>query len=117
MATAPATPITRRQMTEVKAPERFTFTKLGQSVSGILLSIEPVIIKGKQTAEYLFQQDDGVRFTTLETADLAKKINPQMIGYFVAIRYERDDASFQKHGQSPMKIFKVEKNREKEAGF
>ena len=117
MATAPATPINRRQMQEVKAPEQFQFTKQGQTASGILLSIEPVPVKGKQAMEYLFQAEGGGRFTCLGTADLDKKINPQQIGHFVEIRYERDDASFQKPGQSAMKVFKVLVSKDKEPGF
>jgi hypothetical protein len=35
----------------------------------------------------------------------------------VEIRYESDDASFQKPGQSPMKVFKVLVAKEKEPGF
>jgi hypothetical protein len=118
MATAPATPInSRRQMQEVKAPEQFTFSKQGQIASGILLRIEPVTVKEKQAMEYLFQADGGGRFTCLGTADLDKKLNPDLIGRFVEIRYERDDASFQKPGQSAMKVFKVTASKEKEPGF
>ena len=52
MATAPnTTPIRRREMQEVKAPEQFQFTKQGQTASGILLSIEPTVVKGKQAIE------------------------------------------------------------------
>ena len=118
MATQAATPMRpRRQMQEVKAPEQFQFTKQGQVASGVLLSIEPVPVKGKQAMEYLFQSDGGGRFTCLGTADLDKKLNPQHIGHFIEIRYESDDSSFQKPGQSPMKVFKVQVSAEKEPGF
>ena len=117
MATAPATPIKRREMQEVKAPEQFQFTKQGQMISGILISLEPVAIKGKETVEYTFLGENGVRLTCLETADLKKKIHPGLIGHWLDIRYERDDSSFQKEGQSAMKIFKVSASREKEPGF
>jgi hypothetical protein len=121
MATAAATPITnkpRREMgQELKAPEQFQFTKQGQTASGVLLSIEPVNVKGKQAIEYMFQADGGGRFTCLGTADLDKKITPNHIGYFLEIRYERDDNSFTKPGQSAMKVFKVVPSKEKEPGF
>jgi hypothetical protein len=121
MATAPATPISnkpRREMgSELKAPEQFTFSKQGQTAEGVLLSIEPVMVKGKQAIEYLFQTDGDGRFTCLGTADLDKKINPTHIGYFLQIRYERDDSSFTKPGQNAMKIFKVVPAKEKEPGF
>jgi len=118
MATAPATPIrSRREMQEVKAPEQFQFTKQGQTVSGILISIEPVEIKGKSAIEYLFQKENGDRFTCLGTADLNKKIHPGHVGYAMEIRYETDNTSFQKEGQSAMKVFKVLAAKEKEPGF
>lgn len=118
MATATTTPIrTRREMQEVKAPEQFQFTKQGQNAAGILLSIEPAMVKGKQAMEYLFQAEGGGRFTCLGTADLDKKLHPGMIGHMVEIRYETDDSSFQKPGQNAMKIFKVMVSKEKEPGF
>ncbi len=117
MATAPATPITRRAMQEVKAPEQFTFNKQGQLAAGVLISIEPVPVKGKQAMEYLFQAEGGGRFTCLGTADLDKKLTPQHIGHYIEIRYERDDNSFTKPGQSAMKVFKVQVSKEKEPGF
>lgn len=104
-------------MQEVKAPEQFQFTKLGQVAEGVLISIEPTMVKGKPAIEYLFQTDGGGRFTCLGTADLNKKINPNHIGYFGEIRYESDDTSFTKPGQNAMKVFKVKFNTEKEPGF
>jgi hypothetical protein len=111
------TPISRRrEMQEVKAPAQFQFTKQGQTVEGVLLQIEPVVIKGKQANEYMFQADSGARFTLLGTNDLDKKLHAGMIGFFVAIRYETDDNSFTKPGQNAMKIFKVEVAKEREHG-
>src|ERR1035441_6651094 len=117
---ATTTPISmkpRREMVEVKAPEQFQFTKQGQNVSGILVSIEPVEIKGKPAMEYLFMRENGDRFTCLGTNDLNKKLHPGLIGHATEIRYESDDSSFQKPGQSAMKVFKVMVSKEKELGF
>src|ERR1700731_1369981 len=97
MATAPATPISnkpRREMQEVKAPEQFQFTKQGQVAEGVLISIEPTLVKGKEALEYLFQAEGGGRFTCLGTNDLNKKLHPGHIGHTVELRYERDDNSF-----------------------
>src|ERR1039458_4350874 len=47
---------------EVKAPEQFQFTKQGEMAEGILLSIEPVEVKGKQAIEYMFARKNGDRF-------------------------------------------------------
>lgn len=107
----------RREMQEVKAPEQLQFTKVGQDVSGVLINIEPTIIKGKEAIEYMFQTDNGSRFTCLGTADLNKKIHPGHIGHFLHIRYENDDSTFQREGQSAMKVFKVSVSKEKEPGF
>lgn len=121
MATAPATPINRQdwrgKMTEVKAPELIQFTKQGQAVEGVLVSIEPVEVKGKQAIEYLFQRENGDRFSCLGTNDLNKKIHPGHIGHWLIVRYETDDKSFQKEGQSPMKVFKVVASENKAPGF
>lgn len=105
----------RREMVEVKAPELFQFTKPGQTLEGVLISIEPVPVKGKEAMEYLFANGEGIRMTCLGTADLNKKINPGHIGHWLQIRYEADDSSFQKAGQSAMKVFKVLVSKDKEA--
>lgn len=107
MATQPQVVKPRRNWTEIKSPEQFQFTNVGQTIEGVLLSLEPVEIKGKQTVEFLFRLEDGDRITCLETADLRKKILAENVGYPHQVRYERDDASFQKQGQSAMKVFKV----------
>lgn len=119
MATAPAVPMNRkpRQMEEVKAPAQFQFSKVGQIAEGILLSIEPATVKGKEAMEYMFQAENGNRFTLLGTNDLNKKLHPGHIGHMVEIRYESDDTSFQKPGQSAMKVFRVSVSKEKEPGF
>jgi hypothetical protein len=120
MATAPATPIRqdwRGKMAEVKAPEMFQFSKQGQTVEGVLVSIEPVEVKGKQAIEYLFANEKGERTSCLGTADLNKKIHPGHIGHWLAVRYEADDSTFQKEGQSAMKKFRVQASEGKAPGF
>jgi|SRR5579871_3299362 hypothetical protein len=122
MATAQAVPnrpveVKRREMQEVKAPEMFQFTQSGQSIRGVLVSIEPTTVKGKDAIEYMFINETGTRFTCLGTADLNKKIHPGLIGHWLDIRYESDDSSFQKPGQTAMKVFKVLASKEREEGF
>jgi hypothetical protein len=107
----------RREMQEAKAPEQFQFTKVGQTIEAKLISIEPVLVKGKEALEYLLEPQPGSRLTCLGTADLNKKIHPGHIDHWLVIRYERDDSSFQKENQSPMKIFKVLVSKEKEPGY
>jgi hypothetical protein len=107
----------RREMQEVKAPEQFQFTKQGQIVEGVLLSIEPTEVKGKSALEYMFGRENGERFTCLGTNDLNKKLHPGHIGHWVRIRYATDDSSFQKPGQSAMKVFEIQVAKDKEPGF
>jgi hypothetical protein len=94
-------------MQEVKAPEQFKFAKQGDTLRGILASIEPKIVQGKTVNEYMFDLERGDRATCLGLADLEKKIQPRHLGRRMEIRYETDDSSFQKPGQSAMKVFKV----------
>lgn len=116
-AMPPQTQKPRREMMEVKAPEQYKFAKVGATLEGILISIEPTIVNDKPTREYMFKLENGDRITCLETADLAKKISPDQLGHFVTIRYESDDASFQKAGQSAMKRFKVTASKTPEQGY
>jgi hypothetical protein len=118
MATSPAgQPKPRREMQEVKAPDQFKFDKEGATLEGVFLSIEPKIVNEKQVNEYMFQLDNGERATCLGMADLDRKIEPKYLGHFMSIRYERDDGSFQKPGQSKMKVFKVTVDKNIAPGF
>lgn len=110
MATQPATPISgkpRREYQEVKAPEQYKFARLGAEIEGVLTSIEPKEVNGKIVKEYMFALDNGERVTCLGTNDLDKKIDPRHLGHGMKVKYEADDSSFQKAGQSAMKVFKV----------
>ncbi len=109
MAAQPVTPNQkpRRELVEVKAPDLFKFDKEGTMLEGIFISIEPKLVNNKQVNEYMFQLENGQRASFLGMADLEKKILPIHLGHFMSIRYERDDGSFQKVGQSKMKVFKV----------
>lgn len=125
MSTQAATPISkhRRELVEAKAAEMFKFTRRGEELAGVLLQIEPTVVRNQQgggesqTLEYMIQLENGDRATFLGTNDLNKKIQPAHIGHFLAIRYEADDSSFVKPGQSPAKVFKVLVSKEKEPGF
>lgn len=109
MATmAPSTPNrNQHDYREVKAPEQFKFAKQGAELEGILISIEPKPVNDKIAKEYMFVLPNGDRLTCLGTNDLDKKIEPRHLGHFMKIKYETDDTSFQKAGQSAMKVFKV----------
>ena len=119
MATAATTPINKPKWTmrEIKEPELFQFTKVGQILEGWLISIEPTQVKGKPAVEYLFEGENAARMRCLETADLKKKIHPGLLGRGVRIRYVRDDSSFTKADQNAMKIFEVHASEERLPGY
>lgn len=131
MATAPVTheggpqQVQRqREMQSVEAPEQWQFTKQGQTLSGVLLAIEPKDVKGKQVPEYLIGAERGKFYTCLATADLERKmamafhrIHGNPLGYWFVMRYATDDSSFQKSGQSAMKIFDVQVGKSREPGY
>ncbi len=107
----------RREMQEAKAPDQFQFTKIGQTIAGVLISIEPTTVRDKQALEYMLVNETGDRLTFLGTADLNKKVLPGHIGHWMEIRYDNDDTTFQKPGQSAMKVFKVMVSKQKEPGW
>lgn len=126
MATAPATPISNRQQgMEIKEPPQFQFKRVGDTLSGIFYSIEPTTIKDqktgepKQTTRYIFLDETRTQRTScLGTNDLDKKLWPGLLGFLLDVRYDNDDASFQKSGQNAMKVFKVTtRSQTKEPGF
>ena len=132
MATQPATPINqnrKREWVEAKAPEMFKFTRMGEELVGVLIAIEPTVIKQEEngkvreshTVEYTLDvrnwREGADRVTFLGTNDLNKKIHSGLIGHCVAIKYETDDSSFVKPGQNAAKIIKVMVSKEKEPDF
>lgn len=121
MSTAAATPINQnrngRTMVEATAPEMFKFVKQGEELTGVLINIDQITVKDSPTIEYTVEDEHKQRVTFLGTNDLNKKIRPEHIGHFLGIRYERDDNSFTKPGQSAAKVFKVFVSKEKEPGY
>jgi hypothetical protein len=123
MATQAVNQRSRREMQEVKAPALFQFTKQGQQLSGIFISIEPETVTDKQTNQqkpvtaYYFAGENGDRVKCYATADLEKKLQPTHLGHWVEIRYETDMTEGQKPGQSAMKVFKVLVGKNIEPGY
>lgn len=118
MATAPATPIKpRREMQEVKAPEQFQFSEQHRTLSGVLIDIDQVTVKGKPTMQYTLQDPETARrYTFLATYDLQRKIQPAHVGYFMNVSYEGEDKTIETQG-SPLRKFRVQVSKEKEPGF
>src|ERR1700739_3252697 len=85
------TPIRRREMQEVKAPEMFQFTKDRPRLEGVLFGVSSALEKGKETLQYILRDPDGNRFTFLATYDLARKIQPDHVGHWLSGTYEGED--------------------------
>lgn len=103
---ATATAAQQHEMVERKEPLMVQFTKENEDVEGVLVGVELVNVKGKQTCQYLLRDPDGVMFTFLQTYDIGRKLNKGDIGHFVTVRYEGEDKSIVTQG-SPLKRFKV----------
>ena len=106
---APPTPTTmprRREMVEVKAPAQFSFDHPNDRISGILIDIDQVTVKGKPTMQYMLQDETSDRFTFLATYDLNRKIQPAHIGHFMSVTYEGEDHTIETQG-SPLRRFEV----------
>lgn len=100
------------QCDEAKAPELFAFKTAGDFIDGILLSIQKVTLKDKETGkpkeviEYTIEREDGGRARVLTSADLAQKISMAHRGGFVSITYLGLDDSIEKNGNK-MRRFEV----------
>jgi hypothetical protein len=119
MAThTPATQLNdhRREMSEVRAPEMFAFTKENPRLEGVFLGISRVTVKGKETLQYMVQDCEGNRFTFLATFDLARKIQAAHVGHWLSVTYEGEDPDVKTQG-SPMRRFRVAVSKEKEPEF
>jgi hypothetical protein len=105
----------RRQMQEVKAPEMFQFSDQHRTLSGVFIGVAEVTVKGRDTTQYMLQDDFGLRFTFLATYDLLRKIQPAHAGHWMTITYEGEDHTIETQG-SPLRKFKVQVSKDKEPG-
>lgn len=92
--------------TTIEAPELVSFEKLGDTISGVLLSITHVEVSGKRVIQYTLGRDSK-RLKLLATYDLAQKIGRSMIGQGIRIKYRGEDPSISKNGNA-MKVFDVQ---------
>src|SRR5262245_25730950 len=92
--------------TEVKAPEQFRFEKPGDRVEGVLLAITSHTVKGKETVQYTVAKKDTNKVTFLTTWDLLQKIDRKMLGYPIAVKFEKFHESIERNGNRA-KVFTV----------
>ncbi len=91
---------TRRQLTEIKGPEMFQFKERGQEISGYLMRISPVDVKGKKTIQYTVLDENRAEITFLATWDLARKLRHQHVGHFVVVRYLGENSEVKTQGNA-----------------
>jgi hypothetical protein len=103
-------------MQEVKAPEMFQFSDQHRTLSGVFIAIAEVTVRGKDTIQYMLQDESGLRFTFLATYDLQRKIQAAHAGHWMTITYEGEDSTVETQG-SPLRKFKVQVSKDKEPGF
>lgn len=99
----------------LKSPEIVKFEKLGDTISGVLLAVTTVQVKGKGVVEYMLGRGSD-RLKLLGTYDLVQKLNRTHVGYPVRIKYRGEDPSISRNGNA-MKIFDVQVKKQRDASF
>lgn len=100
-------------MVERKAPELFQFKAEGEVIDGILIRVDPIMIKDKKTfqpkrvSQYTFQRTSGDVVKMLGTYDIDSKVMPGDVGRFVEIVYVGENREV-KRGNNFMKVFRVQ---------
>lgn len=116
-----ASDLTGVEMKEQREPKFISFGKdgvrEGATLEGVFLRIDSITNKdGKKMPRLVFAEGEvhdghfestGDQFAFLATYDLAQKLRTDHVGHFVRIRYEGEDASVGREGNS-MKRFRVE---------
>jgi hypothetical protein len=96
-----------RELEEVLAPAMHTFNVPGDSIAGVLLSIDKVTVRGKTVTQYLLRPDGSEkRVKLLATYDLAQKLRPEQIGRFVELTFIGENKEVRK-GNNCLREFRV----------
>ena len=90
------------------APELVKFSKPGETLTGVLLTVERVMIAGKQIQQYTIQNGEK-RYKVLASYDLLQQLTAQHRGCQVRIKYLGEHESVRGGAQNtPMKCFSVQ---------
>jgi len=94
--------------TEINPPELVTWKNQGQAVSGVLTSMEQILVKGKRVTQYTIT-NGSAKSKLLATYDLMQKLSREYVGCMVKITYlgEHPEITGGRDGTS-MKIFSVQ---------
>jgi hypothetical protein len=96
--------------TQSNAPDLWTWDKDHTILTGTLLSMAPIAVKGKNVVQMLFQIDSAHQVKCLGTYDLLQKISRAHIGCQMRITYLGEDETV-KRGDNAMKVFDVQFRR------
>jgi hypothetical protein len=108
-----STMIAGMEMEERREPALIKFTE-GECVEGVLLSIDRVQVGDphkpdapkKPVTKFTLDLGNGERASFLGSYDLVSKIRLEDRGHFVSVRYEGEDKTVSRNGNS-LKRFKV----------
>lgn len=92
----------------LQVPEMHQWDKPGSTVSGKLVSITRIEVKGKPVVQYILATGvkDPARIKFLATYDLAQKLTTAHKGMLVRIKYLGEDETVKSKGNA-MKVFDV----------
>lgn len=94
--------------TRREAPELWEWSKPGQILTGKLLSVATVLVKGKPVTQYVFAPDSKHIVKCLATYDLSQKLTKNEIGMLCRIKYLGDDETVTGGANNTaMKVFDV----------
>jgi len=97
----------RHEMEEVLAPAMYTFNAPGDSVAGVLIASDKVIVRGKVVTQYLLRLEGSNKLAKiLATFDLAQKLRPEHIGRFVELTFVGENKEVKK-GDNYLREFRV----------
>lgn len=98
---------------EERLEPRFVKFGDGETVAGVLISIEVAQVNGKSAARYTVEDlDSGERTCFLGTAQINSKLRKSDVGHAIEVRCEGTDKSVIKNGNA-MKLFRVKVSKEK----
>jgi len=98
-------------MEEIVSPAMHTFSSPGDSIAGVLFSIDKVVVRGKTVTQYLLRLDGSDRrVKLLATYDLAQKLRSEHVGRFVELTFVGENKEVRK-GDNCLREFRVRVER------
>ena len=95
-------PLTMRERGE----PQFVQFKAGDTLEGILTSVERIKVHDKGTVRYTIDDGRGVLFSFLGTYQLNTKLRVDDVGHWVKVHYVGEDTNVRR-GDNNMRVFEV----------